>query len=364
MSNEIVFSWAENTTGHLVHVDSVPNGLKCGCVCPYCHEKLLARHGQVNEHGFAHHSDNRGANLKICYMVTLYKLAEQIIQTKKCIHAPSYYGIFKEKFLKFEDVKIDSSFEREDKQPDVIATTADGQQYLVEFVFRYKVQHKQPIDYKNLSCLQIDLSNQTLETLEDFLLHSNDGRQWLNNEIYFSKIEGLYANNGKPIRIVEDSKCKHCELYHNCCAVKSSTYSSPLIISNSGLSYRLCKTELFETTLEEYRQQQAEKERVRREEDLRQQEEERLRQQELIKRQEAKRKRQEEYEKRRQMIEEQETQGDYSGRTCFDCKSNLTWMNRNGMANCGSYTTMGVPKFTPPDCAKNCRGFRWLNEQK
>ena len=38
---------------------------------------------EKNEHGFAHHSDTRGANLNICYMVILYKLAEQIIQTKK-----------------------------------------------------------------------------------------------------------------------------------------------------------------------------------------------------------------------------------------------------------------------------------------
>lgn len=76
MNNDIVFSWAENAEGKLVHVDSVPNGLQSGCKCPHCHETLLARHGNVKEHGFAHHSDNRGANLKICYAVVMYKLAE------------------------------------------------------------------------------------------------------------------------------------------------------------------------------------------------------------------------------------------------------------------------------------------------
>ena len=165
MENTLVFSWAENAEGRLVHIDSVPRGLDCGCVCPQCHEPLLARHGEINKHGYAHHSNTRGANLKICYMVTLYKLAEQIIQTNKRVFAPSYYGIFGAKKFDFDDVKIDSKYEREDKQPDVIATSVDGKQYLIEFKFKYKVQHKQAIDYKNLNCLEIDLSNQTLETL-------------------------------------------------------------------------------------------------------------------------------------------------------------------------------------------------------
>ena len=123
MAQGFVFSWAENAEGKMVHVDDVPRGLNCGCTCPNCHEALLARHGEVNEHGFAHHSETRGANLKICYMVIMYKLAEQIVQTKKRIHAPSYYGIFKETDIEFENVIIDSQFEGEDMQPDVIATT-------------------------------------------------------------------------------------------------------------------------------------------------------------------------------------------------------------------------------------------------
>ena len=85
MQNELIFSWAENASGVMVHVDEVPQGRKCGCVCPRCHEELLARHGNIREHGFAHCSDKRGANLKICYAVTLYKLAEQIVKDGKRI---------------------------------------------------------------------------------------------------------------------------------------------------------------------------------------------------------------------------------------------------------------------------------------
>lgn len=257
MLNNYVFSWAENSEGEMVHVDSVPRGLQCDCVCPYCHERLMARHGDQREHGFAHHSDNRGANLEICYMVILYKLAEQIVQTHKRIHAPSYYDIFPEKDLEFETVKVDSSYDREDKQPDVIATTKDNKQYLIEFVFDYKVQHKKAIDYKNLNCIEIDLRNQKLETLEKFLLFSTEEKKWLNNYDDFNKIEERYAKANKKVRVVDKTECDKCELYNNCAAVTNGKLSySPLVIENNGTTYRLCKSDLYSSNLQKRREEE------------------------------------------------------------------------------------------------------------
>ena len=43
--------------GHLVHIDKVPSGLACNCVCPVCHGRLIARKGDTNTHHFAHHHD-------------------------------------------------------------------------------------------------------------------------------------------------------------------------------------------------------------------------------------------------------------------------------------------------------------------
>ena len=249
MNDNFVFSYAENAEGRMVHVDSVPNGLKCKCNCPHCHEQLLARHGDERTHHFAHHSENRGANLNICYMVILYKLAEQIVQTKKRIHAPSYYGIYIEKDLEFIDVKINSDYEREDKQPDVIATTKDGKQYLIEFTFEYKVQHKKPIDYKSLSCLEIDLSQQSLESLEDFLLSSAESRKWLNNDSYFTRIEETYLKRKFKVKVVTNNECQQCKIKNACVNIKDTSY--PMIIENNGENYRICKTEIFEKEMTE-----------------------------------------------------------------------------------------------------------------
>lgn len=359
MTNDFIFSWAENADGKMVHVDDVPRGLQCGCSCPHCHEKLMARHGDVREHGFAHHSDNRGANLKICYMVILYKLAEQIIQTKKKIHAPSYYGIFPEQDIEFVNVRVDSSYEREDKQPDVIATTSEGKQFLIEFIFNYKVQHKQALDYNNLTCLEIDLSSQTLESIEDFLLHSNDDRKWVNNEIYFGSIEQRYAKANKNIRVVEISECSICPICNNCCGVRNKYASSPLVLENSGKKYRICKPDQLAIEIEKEQQRKIEAEQRRKQEEAERQAELIRRQKEEQERKVYLRKLQAEREERQRLIDEQEALRNPSERSCFECSVNLSWANRgDGYANCGAWMSLRVPKKTPPSCAQNCRRFK------
>lgn len=239
MSYGADFIYAENAQGRIVHVDEVARGLNCGCHCPCCGEPLQARQGDMRGHGFKHHSKDRRANLKICYEVIMYKLAEQIILDNRCIKAPSYYHIFPGKTLDFVEVKVDSCYEREDKQPDVIAKTADGVEYLIEFVFSSKVQHKQPIDYKNTNCLEINLANQTMDTLNAFLTSEpTDDWKWLNNDVYFSQIENRYKAANKNIKVVSEDECAECEI-KDCVAARLN--GSLLTVYNNGKTYRLCK---------------------------------------------------------------------------------------------------------------------------
>lgn len=363
----MIFSWAEDANGRMVHVDDVPKGLNCGCTCPCCHERLQARHGEIRAHGFAHHSENRGANLKICYMVIMYKLAEQIIQQEKKIHVPSYYGIFKDKDITFSKVIIDDRYDRIDKQPDVIAITPDGKQYLIEFSFAYKVQHKGKLDYQNLNCIEMDLSSQTLESLRDFILYSNEDKKWLNNQLYFEQIEELYSKHGKQVKVTDDNDCIKCQLNTDCCGIRMKGCQTPIIIENSGKSYRVCKTKEYETAKNIVNKQYDEtkydnpdweqfcyRERqffygttgLNRKENTHK---------EIIRKDEVRDRIREQTE-----FEEAETAKiPPEQRTCFMCRSNLDWMCRgNSYAHCGPYATMGVSKNTPPDSAKTCRGFR------
>ncbi|MBO5251772.1 MAG: hypothetical protein J6B31_07250 [Bacteroidaceae bacterium] len=349
MAKDFIFSWAEDINGKMVHVDSVPNGLQCKCRCPHCHEQLLARHGNINEHGFAHHSKKRGANLNICYMVILYKLAEHILQNQKRIHVPSYYGIYKEADIEFVDVKVDSRYEREDKQPDVIATTKDNQQYLIEFTFKYKVQHKKDLDYHNLTCLEIDLSKQTLESLEEFLMASNKDRRWINNDNYFKKIEQTYHD----AKVISESECRNCKLKNSCCAIKQGYY--PMLIENNGQKYRICKVKEYKRLSEKHRQQFL----------LRRQ----CREEELTKAENKQHKQPVEKAENRhpsivikpnpiKLQEDVSTVDELQRRSCFDCENNLAWKNKGGMANCGCFKRLKISSTVNPNYAKECKMFK------
>lgn len=353
--SEMIFSWAEDASGNMVHVDSVRQGLKCGCSCPCCHERLEARHGEIRAHGFAHHSDNRGANLKICYSVIMYKLAEQIIQQEKRLRVPPYYGIFPERELEFTEVVVDRRYDREDRQPDVIATTAYGEQYLIVFTFENKVRRKLEVDCKNLNCIEIYLSSQTLETLHDFLILSIEDRKWLNNQTYFESIETIYSRSGKTVRIKDESECRNCDLRNECCGIRLKNQTAPIVIVNNYNSYRVCKVNEYdelksqiakerksaENRCKMYRRQSLQREECKHIDRLKEEETYRDR------------KEQEEYEINETSKNSPEL------RTCFMCRRNLDWMCRNdGFAHCGASSSMGVPKNTPPDTAKTCKGFR------
>lgn len=346
MKSKIIFSWAQNENGEIVHIKDVPNGIRCNCICPHCKEKLLARHGNIRQNGFAHRSNERKANLEICYQVILYKLAEQIIQKNKQIYAPSYYGIYKEGPIKFIDVKIDSRYEREDKQPDVIATTKDNQEYLIEFIFKEKVSHNK--SYNNLSCMEIDLANQTLESLEEFLLSSSKDRIWKNNEIYFNGIEEKYKKANKPIILKNESDCNLCKLKRNCCAVIDPSNSGyPILIKHNGNTYRLCKKEDFDKISEQHNTKEQKRHTIIHSNDS------------YIKE-----------VKPQKIIHSQESYNSkYSptpiankipiqDRSCFNCCNNLKWANKNGLARCGIYESLHISPMNRPEIALKCNGFK------
>ena len=47
-------TYAVDSNGKLVHVDDVPKGKACGCFCPNCKGRLLARQGEKRKPHFSH----------------------------------------------------------------------------------------------------------------------------------------------------------------------------------------------------------------------------------------------------------------------------------------------------------------------
>ena len=164
----------------------------------------------------------------------------------------------------------------------------------------------------------------------------------------------------KRIKVKNEDECKMCELYYSCVGVRAKESGSILVIENSGKRYRICKLEQYDVAIEDkhnrlkaaedrrnaYNQESSYSMYKRRYREFLDATEENTRP----------------WEKQR-LTEDLQAQLDASRippseRTCFMCKRNLTWWNRNdGIAHCGAYYSMGVPKKTPPDTAIMCKGF-------
>ena len=56
--------------------------------------------------------------------------------------------------------------------------------FLLTFALVILTRSQAALVYKNLNCLEINLSNQTLESVEKFLLEENTDRIWFNNQEY------------------------------------------------------------------------------------------------------------------------------------------------------------------------------------
>lgn len=260
VNSEMVFSWAENENGEMVHVDDVLRGKACNCHCPACGEPLKARHGNIRSHGFAHLSHDRQANLEICYQVSLYKVAEQLIKNRKRIYLPSYYNIFPAKEVSFADVEINSEYKREDKQPDIIATTDDNQKYAIELYFDNKAAgHANERNYRKMNCIEINLANQTFDSIEGFITGKPDNNwKWVNNDFYFNSIEKQYKAYNHNVVLADMEMCKNCEITHRCnsksCCAKYKGTNEIVEIQNNGKLYRICKIEQKEKQIAKCKQ--------------------------------------------------------------------------------------------------------------
>lgn len=79
-------TFAPDGNGVVRHVAEVENGLACGCVCPACGAKLIAKQGPVTVHHFAHEGDSdcRGAG-----ETSLHLAAKAILEKERRMLLPA-----------------------------------------------------------------------------------------------------------------------------------------------------------------------------------------------------------------------------------------------------------------------------------
>lgn len=201
----------DSLTNRMVHVSDVQRGLACNCICPMCKNPMIANKGEHNQHYFSHERKaGNQFNAQLCQEVTIHMLAEQILRDKKRVMLPNYYNVLQARQIKFEHVEVEERRDRSDIQPDIVGKTADAKRYLIEIKFSHAVddEKKRKIYSDDLTCLEIDISSQKMDDLEDFLLNKTYDRKWINNKYGFDSIVDTYKSMGHDVRVLSIDKCK------------------------------------------------------------------------------------------------------------------------------------------------------------
>lgn len=194
-------TYALDALGKMIYIGNVEKrGLSCNCRCPKCNEPLVAKLGHEGGRQ-AHFAHRKGSDCHGSYMTALHKLAEQIIEEEKAVMAPAYKDIGRQR-LSFVQVEVEQRVERKDLQPDIVGITADGLRWAIEIRNTHEVNETKTAKLveSNITCLEIDVREQTLENLKSFILESAEEREWIYNPNYDTQID---ESNRKRLSKVE-----------------------------------------------------------------------------------------------------------------------------------------------------------------
>lgn len=179
---------AEAANGQFLHIDEVPSGLACNCVCPGCGRRMVAKKGEVQRtHHFAHHAQQDGRSCVSAGETALHKFAKRILDERLEIALPAQ--VIEEQSDREVVVRAEKrAFDRailETKEgqivPDVVLLLRE-RRLIVEF----KVTH--PCDAQKIAriraidvgAIEIDLSQyRDYKLSEQILYHAP--RTWLHN---------------------------------------------------------------------------------------------------------------------------------------------------------------------------------------
>lgn len=200
-------TYALNQNGKLVHVDSVPNGNSCGCICPCCKSELCAKNGGTGEkmiHHFAHVS---GADCVGALESALHKMAKDVMKEALCIQLPTRPDGRRGELLRLDRVEIES-FDRDTQlRPDCIGYYGDKEIW-IEFKRAHAVDARKrgKIISAKIDCIELDINSCELdpESIRRFITQETDRRIWIRDTSiparhagYGSRYSSHYYDDGE-----------------------------------------------------------------------------------------------------------------------------------------------------------------------
>ena len=270
----LTYGLKRGTKDDLRHIDSVPKGLVCDCVCPHCQHNLIARNGGTKKtHHFAHAS---GADCGGARMTALHILAQKILERDKVVMLPVYeteYIKHDAQQKEFANVVLEQVWKDDSstRKPDCVCSQKGSQNPLwVEIYCRHKVDkiREEDIKRRQVYCVEIDFSdllsteyneNDVIERLTNDTTH----KRWIccpvwdkENEIEHQKIlaeEEREARETEELRSASEKEYQRLKSIVDNWQQKRDTESAAKIIeeikrkpfSNPDEEYEWCIYELL-----------------------------------------------------------------------------------------------------------------------
>lgn len=203
VGTEALLPFAEGEDGRMVHVSTVKNGKKCGCICPACRGPLIAYHPRAKKAPYFGHYTNAACDPPRALETMLHKLAKQLIEERKEVRVPPVVASFGETHSELskggifrpESVRVEEAVPG--MRPDIIATLG-RKELFIEVAVRHKVGAEKLalIKERRHSTIEIDLAKWRHETDEAKLAQAiiyDAPRVWLFNSAASDKEAALLA---------------------------------------------------------------------------------------------------------------------------------------------------------------------------
>ena len=154
--------------GKMLHISEAQKGLACGCCCPACGAKMVAKKGRKKMHHFAHYSS---VNCEYGYETSLHLVAKEIISKSKKFVIPAVYindqvthekKKVPSKEIKVDEVRLEKRYD--EFIPDIVLVSGEKELF-VEIYVSHKVTDEKLAKIKKIktSVIEIDLNQYNRE---------------------------------------------------------------------------------------------------------------------------------------------------------------------------------------------------------
>ncbi|UIP29278.1 hypothetical protein [Photobacterium sp. TLY01] len=165
MHQSMLMTRAVSASGAIVSIDMVGRGLACGCTCIVCGSRLIARHGAIRKHSFAHEVDGQ---CNWSGETELHILAKEVLAADKGISFTHCTIDGVAHSLRVSFTTIEQEPQLGNVKPDILGTTADGDEFIIEIAVHHACEETKILHYRKqrMNAIEIILPPDLLDDIE------------------------------------------------------------------------------------------------------------------------------------------------------------------------------------------------------